>query len=87
MIAASTVYMDIFGQKEILNVCVKNIHTNVMSWPCYIYFELVIHTFPRSGEMYSIQYYVIKFVCDLWQVGALLPVLCFLQPIKLTVLI
>jgi hypothetical protein len=31
MIAASTIYMDIFGQKEILNVCVKNIHTNVMS--------------------------------------------------------
>ena len=36
------------------------------------------------GEMYSIQYYVIKFVSDLWQVCGFLWVLRFPPPIKLT---
>ena len=38
---------------------------------------------PRSGEVYSIQHYVIKFVSDLWQVGCFLQVLLFPLPIKL----
>jgi hypothetical protein len=38
----------------------------------------------RSGEVYSIQHYVIKFVSDLWQVGGFLWVLQFPPPIKLT---
>jgi hypothetical protein len=38
----------------------------------------------RSGEVYSIQHYVIKFVSDLRQVGGLLQVLWFPPPIKLT---
>ena len=38
---------------------------------------------PRSGEVYSIQHYVIKFVLDLWQVGGFLRVLLFPPPIKL----
>jgi hypothetical protein len=36
------------------------------------------------GEVYSMQHYVIKFVCDLRQVGGFLWVLWFLLPIKLT---
>jgi hypothetical protein len=36
------------------------------------------------GEVYSIQYYVIKFVSYLWQVGDFLRVLRFPPPIKLT---
>ena len=39
---------------------------------------------PRSGEVYSIQRYVIKFVRDLRQVGGFLRVLRFPPPIKLT---
>jgi hypothetical protein len=39
---------------------------------------------PHSGEVYSIQHYVIKFVSDLWQVCGFLRVLCFPPPIKLT---
>ena len=38
---------------------------------------------PRSGEVYSIQHYVIKFVSDLRQVDGFLLVLQF-PPIKLT---
>jgi hypothetical protein len=41
-------------------------------------------TEPFSGEMYSIQHYVIKFVSDLRQVGGFLWVLRFPPPIKLT---
>ena len=39
---------------------------------------------PRSGEVYSIQHYVIKFVSELQQVGGFLRVFRFSQPIKLT---
>jgi hypothetical protein len=39
---------------------------------------------PRSGEMYLIQHYVIKFVSVLWQVNGFLQVLQFPLPIKLT---
>ena len=39
---------------------------------------------PLSGEVYSIQHYVIKFVSDLRQVGGFLWVLRFPTPIKLT---
>ena len=38
----------------------------------------------RSGEVYSIQHYVIKFVSDLRQVGGFFRVLQFPPPIKLT---
>jgi hypothetical protein len=38
----------------------------------------------RSGEVYSIQHYVIKFVSDLWQDSGFLRVLWFPPPIKLT---
>ena len=41
----------------------------------------------RSGEVYSIQHYVIKFVSYLRQVGGFLQVLPFPPPIKLTVTI
>jgi hypothetical protein len=36
----------------------------------------------RSGEVCSIQHYVIKFVSDLWQEGGFLQVLWFPPPIK-----
>jgi hypothetical protein len=36
------------------------------------------------SEVYSIQYYVIKFVSDLRKIGGFLPVLWFPPPIKLT---
>ena len=39
---------------------------------------------PRSGEVYMIQYYVIKFVNDLRQVSGFFRVLRFPPPIKLT---
>ena len=39
---------------------------------------------PCSGEVYSIQHYVIKFVSDLRPVCCFLQVLWFLPPIKLT---
>jgi hypothetical protein len=39
---------------------------------------------PRSGEGYSIQHYVIKFVSDLRQVDGFLRVIRFPPPIKLT---
>jgi hypothetical protein len=39
---------------------------------------------PTHGEVYSIQYYVIKFVSDLWQIGGFPQVLPFPPPIKLT---
>ena len=38
---------------------------------------------PRSGEVYSIQRYVIKFVRDLRQVGVFFRVFRFPPPIKL----
>jgi hypothetical protein len=37
----------------------------------------------HSGEVYSMQHYVIKFVSDLQQVGGFLRVLWFPPPIKL----
>jgi hypothetical protein len=42
---------------------------------------------PSSGEVYSIQHYVIKFVSDLLQVGGFLRVLRFPPPVKLTAFI
>jgi hypothetical protein len=39
---------------------------------------------PAHGEGYSIQYYLIKFVSDIRQVGGLLRVLQFHPAIKLT---
>jgi hypothetical protein len=42
---------------------------------------------PRSGEVYSIQHYVIKLFSDLPEVDGFLQVLQFPAPIKLTALI
>jgi hypothetical protein len=44
----------------------------------------VVSSNPVHGEMFSIQHYVIKFVCDLQQVCDFLQVLWFPPPIKLT---
>jgi hypothetical protein len=33
----------------------------------------VVSSIPADGKVYSIQYYVIKFVSDLWQVGVFFP--------------
>jgi hypothetical protein len=44
----------------------------------------VVSSNPVHGEVYSIQYYVIKFVSDLRQVGGFLWVLQFPPPVKLT---
>jgi len=44
----------------------------------------VVNSNPVHGEVHSIQYYVIKFVSDLRQVGGFLRVFRFLPPIKLT---
>ena len=43
----------------------------------------VVSSNPAYGKVYSIQYYVIKFVNDLRQVGGFLHVLRFPPPIKL----
>jgi len=44
----------------------------------------VVNSNPIHGEMYSIQYNVIKFVSNLRQVSGFLRVLRFTPPIKLT---
>jgi hypothetical protein len=45
------------------------------------------HPEPRSGEVYSIQHYVITLFSDLPEVDGFLQVLQFPAPIKLTALI
>jgi hypothetical protein len=47
----------------------------------------VVSSNPAQGEVYSLQYYVIKFVSDLRRVGCFLQVLRFPPPIKLTTMI
>ena len=49
--------------------------------------HIVVSLNPARGEVYSIQYYVIKLVSDLQQVGGFLRVLRFLPPIKLTAIL
>jgi hypothetical protein len=44
----------------------------------------VVSSNPAHGAVFSIQYYVIKFVFDLRQVGGLLRILRFPPTIKLT---
>ena len=44
----------------------------------------VMSSYPAHGEVYWIQFSVIKFVCDLRQVAGVLCVLRFPPPIKLT---
>jgi len=44
-------------------------------------YDQVVRSNPAHGEVYSIQHYMIKFVCDLRQVGRFLP---FSLPINLT---
>jgi hypothetical protein len=46
-----------------------------------------VSLYPVHGEVYSIQYYVIKFVSDLQQVGGFLWVFRFPPPLQLTVTI
>ena len=41
----------------------------------------------RSGKVFSIQHYMIKFVCDLRQISGFIQVLQFPPPIKLTAMI
>jgi hypothetical protein len=65
----------------------------VIVW--YLDLQLLMQSVPittkefefRSGEVYSLQPYVIKFVSDLRRVGGFLRVLWFPPPIKLAVLI
>jgi hypothetical protein len=54
--------------------------TYVISAYHHLYCEFEFH----SGDVYSIQHYVIKFVRDLRQVGGFLRVPRFPLPIKLT---
>ena len=44
----------------------------------------VVSSNPPHGEVFLMQYYVIKFVSYLWQVSGFLQVLYFPPPIKLT---
>jgi len=39
------------------------------------------------GDVYAMQYYMIKFVSDLWKVGGFFRVLRFSPPIKLTAML
>ena len=48
------------------------------------YHHLVVSSNPAHGGVYSIQYYVIKFVSKLRHVGGFLRVLRFPPPVKLT---
>ena len=47
----------------------------------------VLSSHPAHGEVYSIQYYMIKFFSDLRKVGDFLCVLWFPPPTKLTAMI
>jgi hypothetical protein len=47
----------------------------------------IVTSNPDHGEVYSIQYYLMKFGSDLRQVGGFLGVLQFPPPIKLTAMI
>jgi hypothetical protein len=49
-----------------------------------IKYDVVCEFESRSGEVYSIQHYVIKFISDLRQVGGFLRVLRCPPPVKLT---
>jgi hypothetical protein len=46
--------------------------------------DLKLCSNPLNGEVYSIQYYVTNFDCNLREVGGFLQVLRFPPPIKLT---
>jgi len=48
---------------------------------------LVVSSNPVQGELYSIQHYMIKFVCDLRQVSDFLLYSGFLEQIKVTAMI
>ena len=48
-----------------------------------MYFDVAYSPSLSSGEVYSIQHYVIKFDSDLWQVGGFLRVERFPPPIKM----
>ena len=58
----------------------------MMTTPAFFFIVIVSWSFVNSnptGEVYSIQHYVIKLVSDLRQVGGFLQVLQFPPPIKL----
>ena len=56
--------------------CIKAL-INVV--PGAVMVMIVVNSNPADGEVYSIQYYVIKFVSDLRQVGAFLRLPGFLH--------
>ena len=60
---------------------------NYMCNQCLAINTTVVNSNPVQYEVYSIQHYVIKFVCDLRQVGSFLRVLRFPPPRKLTAMI
>jgi hypothetical protein len=72
--------------------CVNYCTKKIIVWLygiSYIFHDLKkgVSLNPSHGEVYSIQHYVIKCICDLRQVGGFLRVLRFHPPIKLTVTI
>ena len=46
--------------------------------------KVIVSSNPLQGEVYSIQYYVVKFIGEFRQVGGFLQVLRFRLPMKLT---
>ena len=53
-----------------------------MTYAISAYYQSSCEFKSRSGEVYSIQHYVIKFVSDLWQVSGFLRALRFPPPNK-----
>ena len=72
-------YVKLGGRRGRNGMIVEFITTYAIS----AYHHLRCEFGPRSGEVYSIQHYVIKFVSDLRQVGGFIRILRFLLPIKL----
>jgi hypothetical protein len=70
------VFYIVINQIFTFNHCVLIVYTNLLGF--------AIAWESRSGEVYSLQLYVIKFVSDLQKVGGFLRVLRFPPPIKPT---
>jgi hypothetical protein len=67
---------DELTQSMVVGFTTANVISAYHHWSCE--FE------SRSGDLFSIQHYVIKFFSDLWEGGGLLRAVRFLPPIKLT---
>jgi len=63
---------------------IRNTKHNAFSYIAVIVYLFICEFESRSGKVYSIQNFVIKFVSDLRQVGGFHRVLRFPPPIKLT---